>query len=69
MKLHVDYYDPENSEIDSLFVVSKLITTYYVVTLPKLYIYKYSNSVNRAKGKTDLRPTANREPTIDCTTM
>ena len=29
----------ENSEIDSLFIVSKLITTYYVVTLPKLYIY------------------------------
>ena len=51
MKLYFDYYDSsfvddkidENSEIYSLFIVSKLIATYYVVTMPKFYIQKYSD--------------------------
>ena len=49
MKLFFYYYDSyfvdkidKNYDIDSLFIVSKLIATLYVVTLPKIYIYKYS---------------------------
>ena len=46
MNMYFDNYDSyfvdktnENSGIDSLFIVSKLMsTTYYVVILPKFYI-------------------------------